>query len=402
MIKSGMKRRAFLQMGSGLVSGTAITTALRGISHSREEETVSDRSPQTSNAVVSITRCPDYSPEVQTAMEKNFDLLGGIGKLVKGKTVTIKVNLTGAPFRWAFDKSPGETYITHSSTVIALAKILFKEGAKRVRVVDSAAFREPMREVLISAGWYVDTLLKLGNVELENTRNLGEGKSYSTLKVPFGGYLFSSFELNHSYEDTDVLISLAKLKNHSAAGITLSMKNMFGITPNSRYSVNAGDENTTSGRMPLHGFGFWRRRRQPDIELPGAKEGNFPNRQGYRIPRIIVDLCAARPVDIAIIDGITSISGGEGPWCRGVRETSPGILITGFNPVSTDAVGTAVMGYKNPLAESSVKPFEDGDNHILLAQQAGLGTGNLSKIEVRGLSIEDAKCPYEREQTKTG
>ncbi|MCP4709832.1 MAG: DUF362 domain-containing protein, partial [Planctomycetes bacterium] len=193
----------------------------------------------------------------------------------------------------------------------------------------------------------IEALFSLGNVEIENTRNLGLGKTYSTLPVPGGGYLFSSFELNHSYQDTDVFISLAKMKNHTIAGVTLAMKNLFGITPNTRYGSDAGNEDAIIGRMPLHGTRRRRRRRGGDqnsvIELPGAKEGDFPNNPGYRIPRIIADICAARPIHLSIIDGITSMSGQETPGRFNCAYTKPGVLITGLNPVSTDAVATAVM-----------------------------------------------------------
>jgi hypothetical protein len=91
------------------------------------------------------------------------------------------------------------------------------------------------------------------------------------------------------------------------------------------------------------------------------------------------------------------MSGGEGPWCGQVAElkvTKPGVLIVGLNPVSTDAVGTAVMGYDNPRALRGTKPFHFCDNHLLLAEEAGLGTADLSQIEVRGLAVEKAKYPY--------
>ena len=51
------------------------------------------------------------------------------------------------------------------------------------------------------------------------------------LPVPHGGHVFKAFDLNHSYQDCDVFVSLAKMKQHATAGITLSMKNCFGITP---------------------------------------------------------------------------------------------------------------------------------------------------------------------------
>jgi uncharacterized protein (DUF362 family) len=111
----------------------------------------------------------------------------------------------------------------------------------------------------------------------------------------------------------------------------------------------------------------------------------------------VADICTARPVHLAIIDGITSMSGGEGPWCSDVNPlkfTSPGLLVVGFNPVSTDAVGTALMGYDDPRAARGAKPFGFCDNHLLLAEHAGMGTADLAQIDVRGLPIAKARGPY--------
>ena len=142
--------------------------------------------------------------------------------------------------------------------------------------------------------------------------------------------MFSSLELNHSYHDTDVMISLAKLKRHITAGVTLSMKNLFGITPNSLYGAEAGSEKAIEGRSPLHSpVGYEK------INLPGLKPG-APWRDAFsRVPRIVVDACAARPIDLAIIDGISAMTGGEGPWCGQaavIKQTKPGILIAGQKP----------------------------------------------------------------------
>ena len=122
----------------------------------------------------------------------------------------------------------------------------------------------------------------------------------------------------------------------------------------------------------------------------------MPSEPGWRVPRIIVDVCAARPIHLAIIDGITAMSGGEGPWCgeERLKVTTPGVLIAGLNPVSTDAVATAVMGYPNPRAARGVKPFQDCDNHLVLAEQAGLGIAELAQIDVRGMPLEKALYPY--------
>jgi uncharacterized protein (DUF362 family) len=174
--------------------------------------------PKRAHAAVSVVSCKTYGPEVKAALRQCFDLIGGVENLVRNKTVTIKINLTGTNFRKWLGRPVGETFMTHSDTVMALLAILFDSGATRVRLVESTQSQASLQESLSDADWDVNALNALGKVECENTRNLGEGKSYATLRVPFGGYMFSSLDLNHSYHDTDVMISLAKLKRHITAG----------------------------------------------------------------------------------------------------------------------------------------------------------------------------------------
>ena len=341
---------------------------------------------------VAIVQCKSYGPEVRAGLEKSFDLLGGIGSLVKNKTITVKLNLTGTNFAPFLGRPVGETFMTHYSTAVALAAILFREGARRVRFVESTQSKAELRGTLALADWDVNALEALGRFEFENTRNLGSSKTYAHVPVPSGRYMFSSFDLNHSYVDTDVMVSLAKMKNHVTAGVTLSMKNLFGITPNSLYGAEAGSEDATEGRGPLHNpTGFER------VHPPGLNAGITETQPTWRVPRITADVCAARPIHLAIIDGITAMNGGEGPWCGGEEKlhfTSPGVIVSGLNPVSTDAVATAVMGYENPRASKGTKPFEVCDNHLLLAEQAGLGSADLSQIDVRGLSVAAVRYPY--------
>ncbi len=341
---------------------------------------------------VAIVGCQGYGPEVRTALKQSFDLLGGIGSLVKAKTVTVKLNLTGTDFTPVFKRPVGESYMTHFSTALALTGLLIEAGARRVRLVESTQSKARLETTLELGDWDVNQLRALGRVEFENTRNLGLGKAYAEFKVPGGGRMFASFQLNHAYDETDVLVSLCKLKQHYTAGVTLSMKNLFGITPNALYGSGAGSEDATEGRDFLHSpIGLPRR-----IDPPGFKfkPGKEPLNPGERIPRIITDLCAARPIHLAIIDGITSMSGAEGPWSTEIKFTKPGVLIAGLDPVATDAVGTAVMGFANPRAPLGVEPFGNCENHLLLAEQAGLGTADLARIDVRGLTLAKARYPY--------
>ena len=387
-------RRSFIQQSLALAATPLVFSCTRtGLlateAVGRLPQTASR--PDRSTAKVALFPCGSYGPEVRPALERCFDLLGGIGALVKNKTVTVKLNLTGSDFKPLLGRPVSETYMTHYATVMALGSLLFNAGARRVRLVESTQSRDGLESTLAAAGWDVPALSALGKVEFENTRNLGQGRKYSHLRVPGGGLMFSAFDLNHAYEDTDVLVSLAKLKNHLTAGVTLSMKNLFGLPPNSLYGTEAGQETATGPRFPLHDpHGFGR------LKLPGLKEGITSTEPGWRVPRITVDVCAARPIHLAIVDGIMAMSGGEGPWCgeERLKPTSPGVLIAGLNPVSTDAVSTAVMGYANPRATRGVKPFQDCDNHLLLAEQAGLGTADLAQIDLRGMPIEKARYPY--------
>jgi uncharacterized protein (DUF362 family) len=396
MNQKSWSRRAFL--GRSLVLGAGAPLALRlapsdlfgaeTSGQSNGSKPVSNRS----DSKVAIIRCRSYGAEVREAMAKCFDLLGGIGSLVKNKTVTVKLNLTGTNFASFLERPVGETYMTHYATALALGSLLFAAGARRVRFVESTQSRAELGSTLALADWDVKALEALGRVEFENTRNLGRNKTYAHLPVPSGGYVFSTLDLNQAYADTDVMISLAKLKNHVTAGVTLSMKNLFGLTPNSLYGDQAGDEEATAGRGPLHNpTGFEK------IRLPGLKPGITSTDPTWRVPRIVVDVCAARPIHLSIIDGITAMNGGEGPWCSdaaAIKFTQPGVLIAGLNPVATDAVATAVMGYDNPRATRGTKPFGFCDNHLFLAEQAGLGSADLARIDVRGAPIAQVKYPY--------
>ena len=133
--------------------------------------------------------------------------------------------------------------------------------------------------------------------------------------------------------------------------------------------------------------------RQPSEGTPKEKDEKSPREFGYRVPRIVVDLVGARPIDLAIVDGIRSIRGGEGVWNPGTELIEPGLLLVGRNPVCTDAVGAAVMGY-DPKGDRGVKPFLHGDNSMKLAEAVGIGTTDLSRIEVAGLSVKDALYDY--------
>jgi uncharacterized protein (DUF362 family) len=345
-------------------------------------------------APVSIAKCASYEEDVTAKLATMFDQLGGLPGLVRNKTVTIKMNMTGGPRNRLNGAAPGLTHMVHPKVVAAAAHLMGRAGAKRIRFVESAWGPTVLQDGMQEVGFDVKDLASAAtSVEFENTNNLGQAKSYARFKVP-NPYMYPEYVLNHSYADTDVFVSMAKLKNHADCGVTLSLKNCFGTVPVSIYGDDAGvdepNERASRGRQAVCHVG----RRQPAKIAPPELHPGVSNSAGYRVSRIVADLAVVRPIHLAIIDGVESMAGGEGPWIRGVRAVKPGVMIAGLNPVCTDAVATAVMGY-DPRATRGTKPFPNADNTMLLAEAVGVGTTGLKRIDVRGVSIEQALYRYD-------
>jgi hypothetical protein len=54
---------------------------------------------------------------------------------------------------------------------------------------------------------------------------------HKTVSVPGGGQMFRQYVLPAGAVEVDEFISVAKLKNHAFMGVTLSLKNLFGLMP---------------------------------------------------------------------------------------------------------------------------------------------------------------------------
>ncbi len=348
-------------------------------------------------APVAVARCSAYGADVTPTLATMFDQLGGLRRIVNGKTVTMKINVTGSPPQLLRGLPVGRTYWVNPQVLGSVIHLLGQAGARRIRVVESPTGSKlpTLQEFLALAKWNPgDFLSAAPNVELENTNWPGSSGKYLRFPVPGGGLLFPAYDMSRAYADCDVFVSLAKLKEHSTAGVTLSMKNCFGNTPTTIYGQGVGVDEASrtpqGGRSMLHAGD----RQPPRTSLPEI-DSRSPRDPGYRVPRVTADLVAARPIDLAIIDGIESVAGGEGPWVRNLRPVRPGLLIAGTNCVTTDAVCTALMGF-DPMAARGTAPFETCTSTLELAEQLGLGTRDLKRIEVRGLPIEKGRMDFRR------
>jgi uncharacterized protein (DUF362 family) len=230
-------------------------------------------------------------------------------------------------------------------------------------------------------------------VEFENTNGLGSGETYSRIMCPSGGYIFPGYDVNCSYADCDVLVSIAKMKEHHWFGATLCMKNCYGMLPLTIYGDEAGIDEPAISAEGTRVLTMHEGSRAPSLSAPQEIDPESPRAGDYRIPRVVAEIVSARPIDLAVVDGIQSMAGGEGPWYSNVWPVSPGVLLAGFNPVTTDAAALAVMGY-DPMAERYTPPFDGCDSFLQFAEELRLGTRNLDEIEILGTPIAEARFNF--------
>jgi uncharacterized protein (DUF362 family) len=375
---------------AGLLASGGLKSAWAG--QDAAKPSLVDRSREAPTAPVAVQRCPSYDPQVlRRALDDALKLIGGIGTLVNGKTVTVKLNLTGGQAGKLGGLPPFQTYHVHPNMVAAVCAVLVDAGARRIMIVEGQYSRKTPEEVLAAGGWDVAAIHAAGaqRVEFLDTRNRARFPAYSRLAVPWGGFLFPSFEVNQAYDKTDVYVSLAKLKDHACAGVTMACKNNFGIAPTALYGGDAPNENTTDYRGEILHFG----RKKVPAGVPAPHDQDVAvGDWARRVPRVTADTVGARPIDLSVIDAVETNRGGEGPWIPGVEAIRPKLVLVGRNPVSTDAVCAAVMGY-DPQADHFAFPFQ-GENHLKLLASVGVGTNDLSRIEVRGLALQEALCPF--------
>ena len=169
---------------------------------------------------------------------------------------------------------------------------------------------------------------------------------YKTVAVPGGGQMFEQYLLPAGAVEVDEFVSVAKLKNHAFMGITLSLKNLFGL-------------------------------------MPGEPEGHTRTYFHHlvRMPYMLADLGRIFNPTLNVIDGLIGQAGRE--WGNG-RDEGPtqlcNTLIAGNHTISTDACTAHLMGH-DPQSDWLTPPFHRDRNSLLVAAEAGFGTVDLGEID---------------------
>ncbi len=237
---------------------------------------------------VVIRRVSSYQQEIAAVM---FESLAVFGLQIKGKSVLLKPNLVGL--------DPQGFINTHPAVIAAARECFLRMGAAQVLVGDGPALDRDTEAILES----VRLREHLGPLDRAFVDlNLDE---VQRVMLPTRASRLKELYLPKTCMGVDFVVSMPKLKTHHWAGVTLSMKNMFGIVPGACYGWP---------KNILHWAG---------------------------IDRAILDINAAARPDFAIVDGIVGMEG-NGPT-QGQPKAS-GVLVFGNDPISVDATCCRVMG----------------------------------------------------------
>jgi len=314
--------------------------------------------------MVAIGRTSTYEPHLlRQEMERMLQSIGGLNDLVTlGARVGIKPNLTGVPRGYGTGEPlDTELFVTHPAVVNALGEALLDRGAGKLVIMDGIADETSFDT------WGYTAIAKSLGAQLLNLCKPDPYRDFQSFPVGPRACVYDQFYLNPILNEVDVFVSIGKMKCHPTTGVTLSLKNLIGLAPISRY----------------------RRQEHHNHRSEFHESITFDS----RLSRVILDLNQARPIHLAIIDGIMTAEGSAGPWEGILTQVKPGVLIAGKDPVATDAVATAVMGF-DPNIPTGKLPFVRSDNHLALARECGLGTNVLDEIEIVGPQIQDVMYKF--------
>src|ERR1700677_4497688 len=282
---------------------------------------------QRATSRVVIRRAADYEQDLAAVI---YESLRAFDLPVKDKTVLLKPNLVG------FD--PLCEMNTHPYVIAATRESFLRLGAAQVLIGDGPAMDRDT-EAIIEAVRLREFTGPLGrtfvDLNLDDVKRVLLSTHASRLKELY---------LPKTVLGVDFLVSMPKLKTHHWAGVTLSLKNMFGIVPGSCYGWP---------KNVLHWAG---------------------------IDNSILDINAASRPDFAIVDGIVGMEG-NGP-IQGTPKPC-GVLVLGDDPVAVDSTCVRVMG----LIPEKIE--------YLARAGTLLGHVDVDKIKQLGESILDTRTPFQ-------
>ena len=291
------------------------------IAHAGCRRQAATEAPRAKSAVA-VLKAPSYDADlVETLLTGarlcNLD--------VRGKNVLLKPNLV------EYDR---QTCINTNVALVAAAFEVFQRlGAATVRIGEGPGHRRDTLGLAEEAG-YFKAIRNFESDFVDLNRD-------DVIRVP--GFLENGLVyVAETVHAADLIVTMPKMKTHHWAGVTLSMKNLFGLVPGSVYGWP---------KNPLHYAG---------------------------IDHSIVELNRMFRRTFAIVDGIVGMEG-NGPIQGSPRNA--GVLVMGADVVAVDATCCRLMG---------IDPSRIGYLH----QSVVLGNLSAEMIEDRGETPRSLRQPF--------
>jgi uncharacterized protein (DUF362 family) len=301
-----MKRRAFLA-AAGAAAGC------------RKQDAPSAQRPP---SPVFIARVASYDGDLAGPIRRGIEACG-LG--VRGKRILLKPNFV--------EYSREAPINTHPLLVAAALEVFRSLGAAEVRIGEGPGHRRDTWGIAEEAG-YAAAIEKFEDLFVDlNRDDVSNAGRFATL---------DRIWLPNTALGADLVVSMPKMKTHHWAGVTLAMKNYFGLAPGALYGWP---------KNQLHYLG---------------------------IPESIAGLYRIFPRSFAIADGIVGMEG-DGPILG--QPKPAGVLVMGADLVAADATCARIMGI-----DPARLPY--------LERARRLGHRDAERIEQRGERPEAVRTDF--------
>ena len=283
-------------------------------------------------ADVVVASAPTYAADLVGIIQRGLGELGFGPGWVRRRSVLLKPNLVEPSLE-------APQINTNPALVRAVAEVFRSWGAREVFVAEGQGHCRDTGYVLEQSG--LGPVLDEDRLEFVDLNH----DEVWTAANRSGLTTLSALHLPTSLKRADLVVSLPKLKTHHWVGVTLAMKNLFGVMPGVAYG--------------------WPK--------------NVLHRAG--IERSILDINATVRPSLAIVDGVVGMEG-DGPLMGSA--VGSGVLVMGTNFPAVDATGARLMGI-----DPSTVPY-------LAATSGWLGPIDAAHIHQRGESIASLARSFRR------
>jgi uncharacterized protein (DUF362 family) len=282
-------------------------------------------------ASVFIASASSYEADLEAIIRTGLRELGLTATWVERKSILLKPNLVEA-------SQDAPQINTHPLVVRATAEVFRGWGAREVIIAEGPGHCRDSQLVVDESG--------MGAILKESKLNFVDLNYDEIVFVPneLKRTSMNQLAIPETLKQVDLIVSLPKMKTHHWVGVTLSLKNLFGVMPGIYYGWP---------KNVLHYAGI--------------------------VPSILDIAAAVRP-HLAIVDGIIGMEG-DGPLMGTPKQS--GVLVMGTNLTAVDATCARLM---------KINPWRIG---YLVDASGRLGPISERHIEQRGESIKSLSQPFQ-------